>query len=161
MKTEIRMMTTGAISTATAVTTAPFEHETEFTGPVVLRLWVSSTTTDLDVFAVLRVYDPEGKERTFIGAHEPVPMALGWLRASHRKTDPGLSLPYRPWHTHDEIQKLQPGEVVPLDVEIWPTSMVFPRGWSLTLTVQGHDFVVAPPGRMRHDHRRTDTAKPD
>lgn len=141
-----------AMQDGVSFSTAPFEHETEFTGPAVLKLWVSSSTTDMDVFAVLRVFDPEGKERTFIGAHEPVPMALGWLRASHRKTDPRQSLPYRPWHTHDEVQKLRPGEVVPLEVEIWPTSMVFPRGWRLVLTVQGHDFVVAPPGRMRHDH---------
>lgn len=39
-----------------------------------------------------------------------------------------------------------------LDVEIWPTSMVFPPGWRLVLTVQGHDFAVTAPGRMRHDH---------
>ncbi len=132
--------------------TAPFEEDTEFTGPASLRLWVSSTTRDMDVFAVLRVFGPDGEEVHFIGAHEPVPMAQGWLRASHRKTDPARSQPYRPWHTHDEIQKLTPDEVVPLDVEIWPTSMVFPRGWRLVLTVQGHDFIVAPPGRMRHDH---------
>lgn len=60
--------------------------------------------------------------------------------------------PYRPWHTHDEVEKLTLGEVVPLDIEIWPTSMVFPKGWRLVLTVQGHDFIAAPPGRMRHDH---------
>jgi len=141
-----------AMKDSVSFSTAPFERDTEFTGPASLRLWVSSSTRDMDVFAILRVFDPEGRESTFVGAHEPVPMALGWLRASHRKTDPARSQPYRPWHTHDEVQKLVPGEAVALDVEIWPTSMVFPKGWRLVLTLQGHDFIVAPPGRMRHDH---------
>ncbi|QHE86871.1 CocE/NonD family hydrolase [Hydrogenophaga sp. BPS33] len=141
-----------AMKDSISFSTAPFESDTEFTGPASLRLWVSSSTSDLDVFAVLRVFDPDGQEVTFIGAHEPVPMALGWLRASHRKTSAELSHPYRPWHTHDEVWKLTPGEAVALDVEIWPTSMVFPKGWRLVLTLQGHDFIVVPPGRMRHDH---------
>jgi predicted acyl esterase len=38
------------------------------------------------------------------------PIAQGWLRASHRKLDKKKSLPYRPWHTHDEKQPLTPGE---------------------------------------------------
>ena len=141
-----------AMKDSVSFSTAPFEHDTEFAGPASLRVWVSSSTRDADLFAILRVFDPEGKERTFVGAHEPVPMALGWLRASHRKLDEARSTPYRPWHAHDEVQKLEPGEVYPLDVEIWPTSMVFPKGWRLVLTLQGHDFIVAPPGRMRHDH---------
>ncbi len=141
-----------AMKEALSFSTPPFEEDTEFTGSVTLRLWISSSTSDADIFAVLRVFDPEGKEATFVGAHERVPMALGWLRASHRKTDPQRSLPWRPWHTHDEMQKLVPGEIYPLDVEIWPTSMVFPKGWRLVLTVQGHAFTVTPPGRMRHHH---------
>lgn len=141
-----------AMKESVSFTTAPFERETEFTGPAALRVWISSSTTDMDIFAVLRVIDPEGRECTFVGAHEKVPMALGWLRASHRKLDERRTLPYRPYHTHDEVQKLQPGTVYPVDVEIWPTSMVFPKGYRLQLTLQGHDFVVAPPGRLLHDH---------
>lgn len=141
-----------AMKGAVSFTTAPFEDTTEFTGPVTLKLWISSTTRDADIFAVLRVLDPAGEEVTYVGAHERVPMAQGWLRASRRKTDPERSTEWRPWHTHDDVQKLEPGQVYPLDVEIWPTSMVFPKGWRLSLTVQGHDYIVTAPGRMRHDH---------
>lgn len=129
-----------------------FDREVEFTGPVALRLWASSTTSDLDIFAVLRLFDPSGHECTFVGAHEPVAVAYGWLRASHRKLDPARSRPWRPWHPHDELQPLAPGEVVPMDIEIWPTSLVCPAGYTLALTVQGRDFIVAPPGRLRHDN---------
>ena len=53
-----------------------------------------------------------------------------------------MSLPYRPWHTHDEEWPLKPGEPVELDVEIWPTSIVVPPGYQLALTVRGKDYEV-------------------
>ncbi|MBT5050754.1 MAG: CocE/NonD family hydrolase [Rhodospirillaceae bacterium] len=132
-------------------TTPPFETETEFTGPLMARLYVSSSTTDLDLFATLRLLDPTGDEVVFVGAHEQTPVTRGWLRASHRKTDPKRSLPYRPYHSHDEIQKIEPDEIVALHVEIWPTSIVCPPGYRLVLTLQGRDFEYDVPGRMLHN----------
>ena len=81
------------------------------------------------------------KEVVFQGAIDPhTPIAQGWLRASHRKLDQKLSLPYRPYHTHDEKQPLKPGEPVELDIEIWPTSIVVPAGYRIALTVRGKDY---------------------
>ena len=40
---------------------------------------------------------------------------------------------------HDELQKLQPGEIVPVEIEIWPTSVVFERGERLVLEVGAKD----------------------
>jgi predicted acyl esterase len=115
----------------------------EITGPVAAKLWVSSETSDADLFLALRLFDPAGKEVTFIGTNDPrVPVGLGWLRASHRKLDSAKSLPYRPWHTHDEEWPLQPGEPVELDIEIWPTCIVVPPGYQLALTVRGKDYEV-------------------
>ena len=120
---------------------APMAEATEFTGPSVLRLRVSSSTTDADLFAVLRVFDPDGRELNFQGAIDPhTPVAQGWLRASHRKLDTALSKPWRPYHTHDEPWPLVPGESVPLDVEIWPTSIVVPAGWIIAVTILGRDY---------------------
>jgi hypothetical protein len=121
--------------------TPPMTKDLEITGPVAAKLWVSSETTDADLFLVLRVFDPQGKEVTFIGSNDPrTPVGLGWLRASHRKLDQKLSRPHRPWHTHDEEWPLQPGEPVELDIEIWPTSIVVPPGYRLALTVRGKDY---------------------
>ena len=54
------------------------------------KLYVSSTTADADLFLIFRVFDPDGEEVTFQGALDPhTPVAHGWLRASHRKLDPG------------------------------------------------------------------------
>ena len=123
--------------------TPPLTAPIEITGPVAAKLWLSSRTRDADVFFVVRVYDPQGKEVTFIGANDPrVPVAIGWLRASQRKLDPGESRPWRPWHTHDEAWPLQPGVPVELDVEVWPTSIVVPVGYRLAVTVLGRDYEV-------------------
>ncbi|MDB5558400.1 MAG: peptidase, partial [Enterovirga sp.] len=120
----------------------PVERDTEITGPLAAKLFVSSTTTDADLFLVVRVFAPDLKEVTFVGAIDPhTPIAQGWLRASHRKLDPALTLPYRPYHTHDEKQPLTPGEVVELDIEIWPTSIVVPKGHRVGLSVRGRDYV--------------------
>jgi len=121
--------------------TPPMTKALEITGPVAVKLWVSSDTTDADLFIVLQLFDPQGKEVTFIGSNDPrVPVGLGWLRASHRKLDTKESTPYRPVHTHDEPQPLEPGQPVGLDIEVWPTSIIAPPGYRLALTVRGKDY---------------------
>ena len=139
-----------ADSEGVTFTAPPAERETEITGPVAARLFVSSTTTDADLFCVLRVLRPGGRELTFPGAIDPhTPVAQGWLRLSHRKLDPELSTPYRPYHSHDEIQPLTPGEIYQADVEIWPTSVVVPPGCRVALTIRGRDYEVRRPGAPR------------
>ena len=124
--------------------TPPLQRETEITGPSALKLFISSSTRDADLFVVLRVFDPQGKEVVFQGALDPhTPVGQGWLRASHRKLDAELSRAYRPWHTHDEKQPLTPGAAVELDIEIWPTCIVVPAGYRVALTLRGKDYECA------------------
>ena len=133
--------------------TEPFSEDTEVTGPVVLVVWVSSTSEDADVFATIRNIGPDGKdvwEEGQQGGHDYVPVAKGWLRASHRKLDPAKSLPYRPYHAHNERQWLKPGEPVECHVEIWPTSMVFKKGHRIRLDVQPRDGVGSSVYRHYH-----------
>jgi predicted acyl esterase len=132
---------------------APLKQATEITGPLAAKLFVSSSTTDADLFLVFRVFTPDLREVTFPGAIDPhTPIAQGWLRASHRKLDPKLTLPYRPYHTHDEIQPLQPGVPVELDVEIWPTSIVVPVGYRIALSVRGKDYEFAKKTGIKLPH---------
>ncbi|HET7847479.1 MAG TPA: CocE/NonD family hydrolase [Pseudolabrys sp.] len=121
--------------------TPPLDSETEITGPSALKLFASSSTRDADLFIVLRAFTGDLKEIVFQGAIDPhTPVAQGWLRASHRKLDPKLSTPYRPYHTHDRIQPLRKSEVVELDIEIWPTSIVVPQGCRIALSIRGKDY---------------------
>jgi predicted acyl esterase len=121
--------------------TPPLAAETEITGPLALKLWAASSTTDMDIFAIVRVLSADLEEITFQGAIDPhTPIAQGWLRASHRRLDPALTREYRPYHTHDAPQPLTPGEPVELDIEIWPTSIVVPAGYRLALSIRGQDY---------------------
>jgi len=121
--------------------TPPLTEAIEICGPVTAKLHVSSSTTDADLFLVLRVFAPDGKEIVFHGAQDPrTPIGLGWLRASHRKLDTRLSEPWRPYHTHDERWPLVPGEPVELNVEIWPTCIVVPPNHRIGLSIRGRDY---------------------
>jgi len=151
---------------------SPVAEATEICGPMAVKLWASSSTGDADIFVILRVFQPDLKEVTFRGALDPhTPVAQGWLRASHRKLDKKKTLPYRPYHTHDEVQKLTPGEVYELDIEVWPTCIVVPKGYRIGLTVRGKDYrwpgaegagmvrlqgrVFSGVGPFKHDDGRT------
>jgi uncharacterized protein len=131
---------------------APMVKETEITGHIAAKLFVSSETSDADLFVTVRVLDPAYRDVTFMGALDPrTPIANGWLRASQRKLDLALSRPYRPYHAHDEKQPLTPGEVCELDIEVWPTCIVVPPGYRIALTVSGRDFEHSgPPMRIPH-----------
>ncbi len=132
---------------------APLEEETEITGPLAAKLFVSSTTTDADLFLVFKVYTPDLREVTFQGAIDPhTPIAQGWLRASHRKLDPALSEPYRPYHTHGEVQPLQPGVPVAVEVELLPTSIAVPAGYRIALSVRGKDYEFAKKTGIKLPH---------
>ena len=140
-----------AAKTSATFSTVRFEQDTEVTGPIKLKLWVSSSSDDADLFAIIRKIGADGREVTFPG---PMPggnriaAAYGWLRASHRKLDAQRSTPWRPFHSHDELQKLQPEKIVPVEIEIWPTSIVFEPGERLVLEVGAKDD---PQSFFQHD----------
>jgi putative CocE/NonD family hydrolase len=122
--------------------TPPLDTDVEITGPLAASFWVSSSSEDMDLFLTLRNFDAEGNEVLETGQQgTPVPVAKGWLRVSHRELDPELTLPYRPYHKHRRRLFLSSGEIVKVDVEIWPTSMVFKKGHSIRLDVQPRDGV--------------------
>lgn len=117
------------------------ETDVEVTGPLAAKLYISSATVDADLFLSIRLFSDTGKEIVFRGAMDAhAPVAQGWLRASHRKIDHEKSLPYRPYHTHDVVEPLIPGNIYEVDIEIWPTSIVIPKGYQLALTIGGKDY---------------------
>ena len=121
--------------------TEPLETQTEITGPLAAKLWVSADTTDADLFVTVRVFDAYGQEKLFHGLPDPrIPASQGWLRASQRELDEQRSLPYRPFLSHKNHRPLIPGQVYELDIEVWPTCVVIPAGYRIGLTIGGRDF---------------------
>jgi len=129
------------ISDGIDFTTAPFPEPMEITGPLAATLWVSTAAVDCDLFLTVLLLNPAGTPVSFVGAVDPhAPLSQGWLRLSHRSLDAAASRPFRPVHTHLDADPVTPGEVYEVRVEIWPTSIVVPAGWRISLRVGGQDF---------------------
>jgi predicted acyl esterase len=126
--------------------TEPFAEDVKFTGPAMLKLWVRSSTADMDIFATLRLIDPDGRDVTFMGNSNPrVPLNEGLLRVSQRAIDPAKSTVYEVYHPHLDVEPMSPGQLYEVAVNFqYPMSIVVPRGYRLALTLQGKDWQYAP-----------------
>ncbi len=144
--------------TGSAAFTHRFEEATELIGPMALRLWVEADGgDDMDLFVAVQKLGTDGEvvPFSFLNAQEDGPVALGWLRVSHRELDPERSVPLRPWHRHTREERLSPGEVVAVDIEIWPSGTRFLGGEQLRLVIQGRDVYEYPPGIVKMAHSTT------
>jgi predicted acyl esterase len=131
--------------------TDPMTQDTEITGPLMANLWVASTAEDMDIMVTLRHIDPAGNEVFELGQQgQPVVLTKGWLRASHRKLDLEKTLPYRPYHAHNERQWLNPDEPVECQIEIISTCIVLKKGHQLRVDIHAQDS--AGSGNFTHFH---------
>jgi predicted acyl esterase len=135
-----------------------FEEKAELTGYMKLKLWVQADgSDDMDLFVAIEKIDHAGYlvPFPFFGNHDDGPAALGWLRVSHRELDEEKSTPYQPYHKHQREIKLKAGEIVPVEIEIWPSSTLFERGEKLRVVVQGSDIYSYPDERHTNEHTST------
>ncbi len=143
-----------------AVFDYPFTEPADLIGHMKLRLWVEAMgADDMDLFVAVQKLDREGRIVPFVfyAMNENGPVALGWLRVSHRELDASKCRPEQPWHTHRHEERLRAGEVVPAEVEIWPSATRFEPGERLRLVVQGRDVMnesVPNAPFARHDNTR-------
>ncbi|PVH77432.1 alpha/beta-hydrolase [Cadophora sp. DSE1049] len=121
----------------TTFVSQPFHEDVELAGHFTATIYVSSSNHDADVVVQLWVMDAADNVVQYCIDPRPQPMALGVLRASHRKIDPAKSLPWRPWHTHtkEDYAPLSKGEVVKLEVEIFPATARIREGWKLRVDI--------------------------
>jgi hypothetical protein len=115
----------------------PFTEDVELAGHFTAVLHISSSIHDADVVVQLWALDEADTVVRFCTKIKPEPLAFGILRASHRKTDPSKSLPWRPWHSHTKADHapLQPNQAVKLEVEIFPATARIRKGWRLRVDV--------------------------
>ena len=138
-----------------------FDEDTELTGHAKLRLWVEpDEADDMDLFVAIQKLDADGHliPFAFYAVSDEGPVALGWLRASHRALDEEESTPWQPVHLHTREEPLTPGEAVPVEIEIWPSSTLFRAGETLRVLIKGEDIyteIPQPgPAMMRHEETR-------
>jgi putative CocE/NonD family hydrolase len=115
------------------------DEDVELTGPMALRVWVELHDTD-DADLVVGVEKwRDGRYIPFEGSFGfgRDRVATGWQTVSLRALDPERSCPERPVPACTNREPLRPGEVVPLDVELTPSSTLLKAGDQLRLVVAG------------------------
>ena len=147
-----------------AAFTMRVDGPTEFVGYPKATLWVEADgADDMDLFVILQKLNADGEplEQFNIPNHGPQIQALtrtgasilkykgsnGRLRASRRHLDPELSTDAVPVHSFDRDEKLAPGEIVRLDIDMFPVGLLLRPGEQLRLIVSGqHLWGGAMPG---------------
>jgi uncharacterized protein len=127
-------------------TSPPLEADIEVTGHPVIHLWISSSSSDADVFAYLEEVDEAGHSRY---------VSEGSLRASNRAiSDPGYDFIDLPYHRGNRADRapLVPGQPVELSFDLFPTATLFKAGHRIRVSINGADAANArspePPSRL-------------
>ncbi len=71
----------------------------------------------------------------------------GWCRASRRELDPVESTEWHPVQKGASEQKLEAGEIVLVDIELYPSSTFFSAGETLQLIIASDEIIPSPPYR--------------
>ncbi|WP_195971043.1 CocE/NonD family hydrolase [Clostridium thermobutyricum] len=122
-----------------------FNEDTEITGNMKLKLWVSADgADDMDLFVGIKKYDKRGNEVYLPDFNhiENGQVTSGWLRVSHRELDEEKSTPAQPWLKHKNLLKLSKDEIVPVEIELWPSGTLFKLGESLEVVVKGSEIIT-------------------
>jgi predicted acyl esterase len=136
-------------------TSAPLDQDLEVTGPIVLKLFVSSTAIDTQFIVKLTDQQPRDEASRQAGEQPKyIPVSKGWLKASHREKDEKRSTPTRPFYTHTNPQPLTPGEIYQFDIEVLPISYLFKKGHRIRLELANGDS-PATDGVFSHPYHQS------
>lgn len=146
--------------------TYTFDRDTRLMGLPKTILYVSSEQADdMDIYVLLRKLDANGVTMLNLtipwNSIEPssvdeIPKRKdsdlllymgpkGILRASHREIDESRSIhPNYPFHPHKTLQKIPPGDIVKLEIGMWPMGIDYRAGESIQLQVSGIDPSMHP-----------------
>jgi predicted acyl esterase len=136
-----------------------FDRDVEITGYMKLHLWVEADDhNDMELFVNIRKLDEKGNYLSVTSMNAPHSGAWGLMKVSHRELDPNLSTDYQPVQSHRKEEKLKPGEIVPVDIEIWPHSRFWHKGQILRVIVAGQTrnpewpipFIYIPENKGNH-----------
>lgn len=135
-----------------------FEQETTLVGYPKAHLWVEAAgSDDMDLFVLIQKLDAQGSHLSqFTVANQTARMqdltedgcsilrykgSDGRLRVSARHLDTALSTDEVPAHSFDRVEKLSPGEVVEVEIDLLPLGMRFYPGEQLRLIVSGRNLL--------------------
>jgi putative CocE/NonD family hydrolase len=118
-------------------TSEPLTEDLEVTGPVVLHLWASSSARDTDFVGRLVDVYPDGKA---------INITEGVVRARFRSGD------------YKNPQLIEPGQVLPYEIDLLCTSNVFLKGHCLRLQITSSNFPLWDRNLNTGEHPNRSTA---
>ncbi|WP_326822759.1 CocE/NonD family hydrolase [Streptosporangium sp. NBC_01756] len=135
-----------------------FDQETVLVGYPKAHLYVEARgADDMDLFILLQKLDAHGTPlQQFTVPNQGAPAqdltergasilrykgSDGRLRVSMRHLDETLSTDAVPAHSFDRIEKLSPGEIVGIDIDLLPIGLAFHPGQQLRLVISGRHLL--------------------
>jgi len=124
----------GADSLLLVYDSQPLQEDMEVTGHALVDLFLSSSTTDAQVFVYLEDIDELGRVHY---------VTEGSFRALHRKVS-NEKAPYKqvgPYHSflREDGEPLKPGEVAEMQFSMLPISYLFKKGHRVRIAIAGAD----------------------
>jgi predicted acyl esterase len=137
---------------------ARFERQTVIVGYPKAHLWVSAEgADDMDLFVLIQKLDAQGTplQQFTVPNHNArvhdvtdhgatilrYKGADGRLRVSARHLDPQLSTDDVPAHSFDRVEKLSPGQVVDIDIDLLPIGISFQPGEQLRFVISSRNLL--------------------
>ncbi|WP_223622896.1 CocE/NonD family hydrolase [Microbacterium sp. EST19A] len=135
-----------------------FEEETVLVGYPKAHLWVEARgSDDMDLFVLVQKLDRYGTPLAAFTVPNQSAMAHdltdhgatilkykgadGRLRVSARHLDAVLSTDDVPAHTFDRIEKLSPGEIVEIEIDLFPVGLAFHPGEQLRFIISSANLL--------------------
>jgi len=132
-----------------------FTEDTELSGYFKLRVWVEArpekegekSPDDMAMFIAANKLDADGNTVHFNGSvgNAKDMVTRAWFRVSRRELDPVESTEWHPVLNGTSEKKLKAGEIVPVDIELYPSSTFFSTGETLQLIISGSEIIPSPP----------------
>ncbi len=134
-----------------------FTEDTELSGYMMLRIWVEArpeaarviSPDDMAMFIAVNKLDRDGNAVHFNGSvgNKKDMVTRGHCRVSRRELDPVESTEWHPVQIGTSERKLNAGEIVPVDIELYPSSTFFSVGEALQLIIASDEIIPSPPYR--------------
>jgi uncharacterized protein len=135
-----------------------FDQETVLVGYPKARLWVEARgADDMDLFVLVQKLDAYGTPLQQFTVPNQGAMAQdvtergasilrykgsdGRLRVSMRHLDEKLSTDAVPAHSFDQIEKLSPGEIADIEIDLLPIGLAFRPGQQLRFVISGRPIL--------------------
>ena len=135
-----------------------FDAETVMVGYPKAHLWVEARgADDMDLFVLVQKLDAYGTALQAFTvpnqsaiAHDLTDHGAtilrykgsdGRLRVSARHLDPALSTDDVPAHSFDRVEKLTPGEIVEIEIELFPIGLAFHPGEQLRFVISSRNLL--------------------